>query len=523
MTGLLAKLTLLFGVVGAALLQPDPARAGEVVASTPASYPQVTNGGKPNIVVILADDLGWGDLSCQPQDLSRPDVAIHTPNIDRLASEGVRCTQAYATCCVCAPSRAGLLAGRCQQKFGFYEFIECEVGIPKSELLLPEFLKQRGYATACIGKWHVGYKPGFRPLDRGVDRFFGFLGGQHDYFDSRLGDPITAMSFDYDAFVFDQDRPIQDKDMDYLTDELTRQAVAWTTAQVQAKRPFFLYLPYNAPHPPMQATWEKLEPFAKARGGRFNSRDEARAMIQSLDDGVGQLMATLDRLGVATNTLVIFTSDNGGADDGPGGELVQHNGGLRPRKGFLWEGGIRIPFIARWPGRLPKGKVYEQPVSHLDIFATAVSAAGAAPPPKVLDGVDVVPYFNGDKSGRPHPTLFWGFSKAVDRWAVRHGDWKLAHDIPNAKAQADYPRGMELGLYDLASDPHETRNLAETHPEVVKDLTQLKDEFYGTLQPSLATPEVIKEWQRELGERKQKLPNCDALRRDGAPGHWNGR
>jgi arylsulfatase A-like enzyme len=421
-TGILAKFALLCGVVGAALLHPYPARAGEFAASAPVSPSRAAHKGKPNIVVILADDLGWGDLSCQPQDLSRADVAIHTPNIDRLASEGVRCTQAYATCCVCAPSRAGLLTGRYQQKFGFYEFVECEVGLPKSELLLPEFLKQHGYSTACIGKWHVGHKPGSRPLDRSFDRYFGFLGGQHDYYDSRLGDPITAMSFDYDAFVFDQDQPLQKPAMDYLTDELTRQAMAWTKAQVQAGKPFFLYLPYNAPHPPMQATWEKLEPYAKVRGGRFNSRDAARAMIQSLDDGVGQLMATLDQSGVSDNTLVIFTSDNGGVDDGPGGELVQHNGGLRPRKGFLWEGGIRIPFIARWPAKLPKGKVYEQPVSHLDVFATAVSAAGTAQAPKALDGVDLVPHFTGERQGRPHAALFWGSNLLTDRWAVRSGD-----------------------------------------------------------------------------------------------------
>jgi arylsulfatase A-like enzyme len=476
----------------------------------------------PNIVLILADDLGWGDLSCQPQDLSRPDVAIRTPNIDRLASQGARCTQAYATCCVCAPSRAGLLTGRYQQKFGFYEFVECEVGIPKDELLLPEFLKRRGYAAACIGKWHVGYKPGFRPLDRGFDRFFGFLGGQHDYYDSRLGDPITAMSFDYDAFVFDQDRPLQNHEMDYLTDELTRQAIAWTKAQVQAGKPFFLYLPYNAPHPPMQATWEKLEPYAKARGGKFNVRDEARAMIQSLDDGVGQLMTALDRLGISDNTLVIFTSDNGGADDGPGGELVQHNGGLRPRKGFLWEGGIRIPFIVRWPGRLPQGKVYDQPVSHLDIFATVAAALRIAPP-KALDGVDLLPFLNGKKADSPHPLLFWGFPRATDRWAVRSAEWKLVHDIPNTQAQPKYPNGMELGLYDLTADPKESNNLAAKRPEIVDRLRRLNEDFYATLPASIATPQVLAEWQRELQERRQKLPNSDSLRRDGAPGHWNGQ
>ena len=472
----------------------------------------------PNIIVILTDDLGWGDLSCYPQDPAYPDSRLRTPNLDSLAAEGARFTQAYATCAVCTPSRAGLLTGRYQQRFGWYEFMEAEVGMPKSELMLQEHLKSRGYATACIGKWHLGYRLEIGPLARGFDRFYGFAGGQHDYFDPCLGDPITAMSFDHDACVVDQGKPVEK--MDYLTDELTRQSLAFINQQAAAKNPFFLYLAYSAPHPPMQAPWERLAPYAEARGGKFNTRDIARAMIDAMDDGVGRILTRLMHLGIDRDTLVIFTSDNGGADDRDNQPLCQHNGGLRPRKGFLWEGGIRVPYIVRWPGRVPEGLVYEKPVSHLDIFATASVAAGAAKAPKQLDGVDLLPFVNGSKTSRPHEDLFWGFQKEVNRWSVRHGDWKLTHDITDYKTQKLWPEGLETALHNLADDPHETNNVLAKHPEKVRQLTALKDEFYSTLPPSLATPEVVKAWQAEMKRRKEKLPEPDKLRRDGAPGHW---
>lgn len=471
---------------------------------------------KPNIIVILADDLGWGDLSCYPQDPAYPGSAIRTPNIDSIAAEGVRFTQCYATCSVCTPSRAGLLTGRYQQRLGWYEFVEAEVGMPRSELMLQEQLKSCGYATACIGKWHLGYRPEIGPLTRGFDRFYGFRGGQHDYFDPSLGDPVTAMSFDRDAWVVDQDKPVTK--MEYLTDELTSKSIAFINQKAKAKTPFFLYLAYSAPHPPMQSTWEKLKPYAEANGGKFTSRDICRAMIDSMDEGIGRILQQLLLLGIDRDTLVFFTSDNGGADDRDNQPLCQHNGGLRPRKGFLWEGGIRVPCVVRWPGHIPEGVVYDKPVSHLDIFATAV-AATTTTAPKQLDGVDVVPYLRGENTGVPHETLYWGFQKEVNRWAVRHGDWKLTHDIADYKAQKLWPDGVVTELHNIADDPQETKNVANEHPEIVTQLTGLKDKFYSTLPPSIATPEVIKTWQDELKRRKERLPEPDKLRRDGAPGH----
>ncbi len=483
---------------------------------------------KPNIIVIMADDLGWGDLSCYPQDPRFPDARLRTPNIDSLATEGVRCTQGYATCCVCAPTRAGLLTGRYQQRFGYYAFEECLAGLPADEMTLAECLKQKGYATALIGKWHVGYK--LSPLTRGFDRFYGFRGGQHDFFDSRLGDPTHGFSFDYyDAEILDQDKPVEK--MDYLTDELTQQSIRFIDEQARAKTPFFLYLAHATPHPPMQATWEKLKPFAEARGGKFNVRDLARAMLVSLDDGVGQILDRLMHLGIDDNTLIVFTSDNGGADDSAEyndqSRMTQHNGGLRARKGFFWEGGIRVPFIVRWPGHVPEGQVYHHPVTHLDIYATAVAAADAPLPPKPLDGVNLVAYLNGQKTERPHETLYWGFQDAHKRWAIRHGDWKLTLELKDNQSILEKKYNSVLELHNLADDPLEQNDLQAERPDKVKELMAIRNAFYKTLPPSICTPAMLEDWKKDCAMRRARLKEKhnvedeSLLRRDGHPGQWN--
>ena len=473
---------------------------------------------KPNVIIILADDLGWGDLSCQPHDPKEPDAPVDTPHIDRLAAEGTRCTQAYATCMVCTPSRVGLLTGRYQQRIGFYEFKEAMIGIPRSVPLMPECLKPRGYATACIGKWHVGYAPERQPLQRGFDRFFGFLGGQHDYFDAGLGDPSVGFPFAHGVWILDQEKPV--KQIQYLTDEFTVRAIEFIEQQAAAKQPFFMYLAYSAPHPSMQATWEKLKPYADKRGGKFNSRDIARAMINSLDEDVGQIMERLRTLGIADNTLIFFTSDNGGADDrGEGQPVCQHNGGLRPRKGFFWEGGVRIPFIVRWPGRVPAALVYDQPVSQLDIFATVAAATGTVAPPQ-LDGVDLFPFLRGEKSGMPHEVLHWGFEKEVNRFAIRKSRWKLTRDVVSPRSQYDQSNRIVTELHDLDTDREERVDVAAQHPEIVQELLALHEEFCRDLPPTILVPEARVAWLRGLEEWKKKEPNANSLRRDGAPGHW---
>ena len=486
-----------------------------------AQIVRAANAQKPNIIVILADDLGWGDPGCQPKGEAWGEEArIATPNIDALAAGGARCTDGYATCMVCSPSRAALLAGRYQQRLGFYGFPEANAGIPKDVRLLPEALRAAGYATGMIGKWHVGFPSGQQPLDRGFDQFFGMIGGQHDYFDARLGQPIDTVSNAADAPIMDGKKPLGK--ITYLTDEFTDRALNFMQTAAQGKKPFFLYLPYSAPHPPMQALWKDLEPFAKKRANsRFNERDIARAMIVNLDENVGRLLRWLRESGLEKDTLVFFTSDNGGADDGPG-HVTQHNGGLRGRKGYFYEGGIRIPYLVSWPGRIPPATVYHQPVSHLDIYATALAVAGVTDAAS-LDGVNLMPFLRGEREDAPHAKLFWGMENTATRWAVREGGWKLVNEdtrptISQRVGKATYA----TQLYHLADDPFEQHDLAKEQPGRVAALQRAMNEFQATMKPSLFTAEVAAARTAALAERKKNPALREHPRVDGSPGHWIG-
>ena len=478
----------------------------------------------PNIIVIMVDDMGWGDLECYPKgDAWGGDASISTPNINRLASEGVLCMQGYATGMVCSPSRAGMLTGRYQQKFGYYSFGEAMAPLPKDVPLLPEVLKNAGYRTGMIGKWHVSFLEGSRPMDRGFDRFFGFIGGQHDYFIPNLGQPIDNVVNGTDGYIFDQNKPVDS--VDYLTAEFTGRALDFLQEFKKDSRPFFLYLAYNTPHPPLQAPWEDLEPYAAKRPNeRFTSRDIVKAMVDVLDRDIGSLMESLAELGLDENTLIVFTSDNGGHDDGPGG-VVQHNGGLRSRKGFYYEGGVRVPFIVRWPAGLPAGKIYNEPVSQLDIFATAAAVAGVAGKniPKNLDGVNLIPYLTGEKQNAPHELLFWSLANRQVKWAVRSGKWKLVNDdmrpLPiQGGTKVDY----QTQLYNLEDDPFETNDLASKNPETVARLTALMTGFHNSMAPSILTPALNAALEKELAERAKHPELVGWPRADGAPGHWIG-
>jgi arylsulfatase A-like enzyme len=452
-------------------------------------------------------------------------VALNTPNIDKLAAMGVQCTDGYSTSPVCAPSRAGFMAGRYQQTFGFYEFYETLAGIPRNIPTIGEVFKQNGYATAFFGKWHSSDSfETDNPGRRGFDRWYSII-AQHDYYDPRNGQPTLAVPHAYDAYVYDNGVPDKSKSMDYLTDTLTEKAVGFIDEMSKKNNPFFLYLPYNAPHPPLQAEWEKLKKYYPHKGKKgFTSRDLARAMIDSADEGIGKILNELKRDNQLDNTLIFFTGDNGGHDDGREfvvegkGELVQHNGGLRSRKGFLWEGGIRVPYIVAWPGHLPAGKVYHKPVNHLDIFATAASAAHCTDLPDNLDGVNLIPYFNDTKQGAPHEVLFWGLSESSNRWAVRKGDWKLICERPSSVTVKIDPDARVTGLYNLAKDLDEDENLIEEYPEKARELIELKEQFYNRSKPSIVTPEQDRKWRKD---RQQRLENPDgAKRRDGYPGCW---
>jgi len=418
-------------------------------------------GRSPNIVVIVSDDQGYADSSCydHPKEVS-------TPGIDRLAGEGVRFTSGYASGYVCAPTRAGLLTGRYQQRFGFYTAGDSRTGMPVTEITLADVLSKNGYATAIIGKWHVGIEPEYRPLRRGFDEFYGFLGhGAHDYFKLDITDEYTS--------IYRNDKPINDTG--YLTNNLAREAVSFI--ERRQKRPFFLYLPFNAVHWPLQALGKHID--------RFDTGDENRdiylAMLVCMDEAIGKVLDALKRTGVDEDTLVIFFSDNGGAK-----KNFANNGALRDYKQTVYEGGIRVPFIVLWPGKLPGGTVCDEPVISLDVMPTVCAAAGAElPDDRVYDGRDMLPVILGQAKKPLHEALFW--YDGTNQWAVRVGKWKLLS------------RSGSLELYDLKSDISEKDSLEEQNPEVVERLQQTFDAWKRQLAPSISKT-----------KRERRTPGADA-------------
>jgi len=288
-----------------------------------------------------------------------------------------------------------------------------------------------------VGKWHLGFDPKYQPTARGFDEFFGFLGGAHPYFAGEAARKAGGANS-----IMRGKEPVVEKE--YLTDAFTREAVAFIDRH--KAEPFFLYLPYNAAHAPMQAPPKYLDKFAGIADER---RRTHAAMMSCLDDGLGRVLAKLKESGLEDDTLVLFESDNGG----PTRMTTSSNGPLRGYKAQVYEGGIREPMIVRWPGHVPAGKVYDEPVISLDFYATAAAAAGAEPPAeRRLDGVDLLPYLDGKKSGPPHEYLFWRMGQQS---AVRKGNWKLVKIGAQAAA-----------LYDLATDIGESKDLAAEKPEV---------------------------------------------------------
>lgn len=404
---------------------------------------------KPNIVLILADDLGYAELGCQ----GCKDIA--TPNIDSIAGAGVRFTQGYVTCPICAPTRAGLLTGRYQQRFGFETnpgpeaYADEKFGLPLDQPTLAERLKPAGYVTGMVGKWHVGYKPELTPPKRGFDEFYGFLSGAHNYLP---GGRRSELRRGMEAIA---------GETEYLTDAFGREAVAFI--RKNKARPFFLYLPFNAVHAPLEASEKYLK---RVEGINGATRRTYAAMTVALDDAVGRVLETLRQEGLEENTLIFFLSDNGG----PTSQTTSSNAPLRGYKGQVYEGGIRVPFMVQWKDRLPAGKVFGEPVVSLDIVPTVLAAAGvAAQPEDKLDGVDLWPYLSGRKAGRPHDVLYWRFQAEQ---AVRSGDWKLV------KVQ----RQGRWELYNLAEDVGESKNLAEKLPEKVRELEKAWQEWNAQLQ-----------------------------------------
>ncbi len=369
---------------------------------------------KPNIIIILTDDQGYGDVSFNGNK------QLLTPNIDRIANDGVVFKNGYVSYAVCGPSRAGLITGRYQDQFGFsrnplFAPKDVTIGLPLSEETLAEALKKSGYTNMAIGKWHLGAHKSLRPLNRGFDEFFGFLSGGHKYFPEQLVlndiSEVKSQFEAYDTKILRNNTRINETE--YLTDAFSREAIHFV--EKNADKPFFLYLAYNAPHAPLQAPEKYLNRYKHIEK---KDRQIYNAMVSAVDDGVGKLLDKLKELKIDKNTIVFFLSDNGG-DLSKG----SYNGNLRGGKSSLFEGGIRVPFAMQWPGTIAPKQIYEHSIISLDIFATAVAQAKVTPKNK-LDGVNLIPYLTGKNKNAPHDALYW---KMTDKesFAIIKGDYKL--------------------------------------------------------------------------------------------------
>jgi len=400
--------------------------------------------------LILADDLGYGDIGCY----GSPDVP--TPHIDSIARDGVRFTDGYVSCAVCSPSRAALLTGQYQNRFG-HEFnperpeheVEINFGLPDSARILPQYLKPAGYRSGMVGKWHLGGRPGFRPLERGFDEFYGFLGGASAYVTAKTpgaslvpsGDGREALGQPRDiAIMRGQDTIEEDR---YLTDVFGQEAAAFIDRN--RRQPFFLHLSFNAVHTPLHATAKYLNRFAGIKNERHR---QLAAMTSAMDDAIGVVLGKLREKGLDKETMVVFLSDNGCPEVTGAGT----NGPLAGEKASYFEGGIRVPFAMRWPGKLPAGKVFREAVTARDIVPTFLAAASLQSQ-TAFDGVDIIPYLQGIRGGRPHGDLFW---RAGEGRAMRRANWKL---VENGNSFS--------GLFDLAKDIGESRDLSSEHPAVL--------------------------------------------------------
>jgi arylsulfatase A-like enzyme len=395
---------------------------------------------RPNVLLIVSDDQGYADAGFQGSK------EIPTPHLDRLAKSGVRFTSGYVTHPFCSPTRAGLMTGRYQQRFGhernpFYDPSDHTEGLPLAETLLPAHLVRAGYATGWMGKWHLGAAPEFAPGKRGFQETFGFIGGGHKFRDWK-----TNAAVEYTVPV--ERNGVAVESPEHLTTALGQEAAAFVRRHTG--EPWFLYLAFNAPHSPNEPTPERLARLAAIADPK---RRAYAAQVSLMDDAIGEALGALRETGQAERTLVFFFSDNGG----PLAANGSVNAPLRGKKGEVYEGGVRVPFLMAWPGKIAAGGTDDRPVSSVDVFATSLAAAGAPmPTDKRYDSVNLLPYLTGEKSGAPHERLFWRNGQLR---AVREGRWKLVH-LPKQAPE----------LYDLSADLAETTDLAAKHPADVARL-----------------------------------------------------
>ncbi|PKQ64262.1 N-acetylgalactosamine-6-sulfatase [Labilibaculum filiforme] len=413
---------------------------------------------KPNVIIILSDDQGFGDVGFNGC------TDIPTPNLDQLANSGVIFTQGYASHPYCSPSRAGLLTGRYQQRFGHennlpYTEAKVDDGLPLSELMLSELLQKNDYQTCAIGKWHLGDSIQFWPNNRGFDDWFGFWGGGMNYWGDTGNQPATAG-------VLRDGKVVPSSELTYLTDDFTNAAIDYIDEYNKTEKPFFMYLAYNAPHAPVQATKQYTDKVKHIEDGK---RAAYAAMVVGMDAGIGKVIDKLKETGEYDNTLIFFYSDNGG-----------HLGGAssapyRGHKGMLFEGGIHIPFLVSWPNKIKDKQKYNETISALDIYPTILEATGIKHPnSEKLDGVNLFPYLKGENKNAPHDVLFWRYSDGAG-YAVRKGKYKMV--------LSGYKK--EFFLFDIDNDPYEHTNLSAELPAKLAELKGLYAEWNKETVPAL--------------------------------------
>ncbi|WP_395719609.1 sulfatase-like hydrolase/transferase [Prosthecobacter sp.] len=413
---------------------------------------------QPNVLVIIADDLGYADIGVHGG------AEVPTPNIDALAASGVRCTSGYVSAPYCSPSRAGFLTGKAATRFG-HEFNphvgdEAKLGLPLDQRTIANVMHDAGYATALVGKWHQGFDAAHHPQSRGFDEYFGFLVGGHNFLLHKDAEPKFGTAHSHDLIY----RGREPQKLDgYTTDLFTDEALSFMNRH--SGKPWFLYLAYNAVHTPLEIVEKhqsRLPAVVKTPGRRGYL-----SLLLGLDDTIGRITAELKAK--HPNTLVFFFSDNGGSGKRP---FFATNTGintpLRGDKGQTLEGGIRVPFFVSWTGQLPAGKVYDQPLSALDVLPTAASVAGTKAP-EGIEGVNLLPHLKSEKADAPHESLAWRFGPQK---AIRRGKWKLVdfRDF-EAKTQSGWQ------LFDLHADVGETKNLAAEHPQLVAELSKAWDDW----------------------------------------------
>lgn len=429
---------------------------------------------RPNFIIFLTDDQGYGDLSCMGA------ADLKTPHLDAVAARGVRFTEWYSNSPVCSPSRASLLTGRYPGNAGVRSILaghRTATGLPAETPTLATALKKLGYRTALFGKWHLGLAEGCRPQDHGFEEWFGFMAGCIDYYSHIFYWGMAGGREDPVHDLWENNEEIYANGQ-YFTEMITERAVDFVRRAASGEQPFFLYVPYNAPHYPMHAPQQYLDRFPELSW----SRRIMAAMLAAVDDSVGAILEELARQGIAENTCIFFQSDNGPSRETRNwldGTRDPYYGGtsgaLKGHKYSLYEGGIRVPGLLCWPARIPGGQVLSGPAAAMDIFPTFLKAAGGDPAAYELDGFDLMPMVTaGGRS--PHGDLFWEMNQQT---AIRRGKWKL---VLNGQLIEEAPPEDEIHLSNLEDDPGERTNLRDKHPKIVAELKDAAEKWRAGLE-----------------------------------------